>query len=66
MSEERGWGGDPRQGALTLLCLRGRLLSFPFVCPTTRTSLSFDRLSSAVYTSDVALTDDESSVGKLG
>lgn len=66
MSEERGGKKNPHQGALTLLCLQGRLLSFPFVCPMTRTSLSFDRLSTAVYTSDVALTDDESSVGKLG
>lgn len=66
MSVERGGKKNPRQGALTLLRLQGRLLSFPFVCPTTRTSLSFDRLSSAVYTSDVALTDDESSVGKWG
>lgn len=31
-----------------------------------RTSLSFDRLPSAVHTSDVALTDDESSVWLVG
>lgn len=59
-----GWGWKVLvRGGSQSSSLWGRLLSFPFVWAATRTNLSFDRLPAAVYTSDVALTDDESSVG---